>query len=344
MRVPDQIRKSVVFIGVYGDLLEPEWRATAYIVAVPDAMRKFRQEDERYVLTSVYPFTFIGTARHVAEKLEGKRFALRVNTRDGAVRIIQGEADTRWWYHPTERQYVDAALAMFTPEDFGNLDVETIDVDLFADKERIEDSNIGAGDEVFIAGLFTKITETTQNIPIVRIGNLAMMPDEKIPFKDGKLIEAYLVESRSIGGLSGSPVFVRETIKVQGFTASGMYLDSAGRLLPPNEVIEVSGLGKIWFLGSMIGHWDEPTGLIHIKVPEAVNMGISPMVPAHKIKEILTQKELLDMVKEVNKEISVKKHAGAKYDFAESEKHDVFTKEDFDAALKKVTRKKSGNK
>jgi len=46
-----------------------------------------------------------------------------------------------------------------------------------------------------------------------------MIPGEKIPF--GKnLIEAYLVEMRSIGRLSGSPVFVRETLKTQYLPAT----------------------------------------------------------------------------------------------------------------------------
>jgi hypothetical protein len=341
MRVPDQIRKSVAFIGVYGDLPEPEWRATAYIIAVPDAMRIFRREDERFISTSVYPFTFIATARHVAEKLEGKKFALRVNTCDGGVRIIAGEPNTRWWYHPTEKQYVDAALAMFLPGDFGNLDIQTIQIGLFADNERIQASHIGAGDEVFVAGLFTKIANTTQNIPIVRIGNLAMMPDEKIPFKDGKMIEAYLVETRSIGGLSGSPVFVRETVTIQELR-SGIRFNSPYHVPPDDLLVSMSGLGKIWFLGSMIGHWDTPTESLHIAIPEAVNMGISPMVPAQKIKEILLQKELLDMVKQVNEEIASKKHAGAVYDFADEKK--PLTREDFEDALKKATRKVSDRK
>ena len=33
-------------------------------------------------------------------------------------------------------------------------------------------------------------------------------------------------------------------------------------------------------------------------------MGIAPIVPAHRIKEIIMQKELLDMMKKVDAEIS----------------------------------------
>jgi len=338
MRVPDQLRKTVLFIGVFGDLPEPEWKATGYLVAVPDAVRTLRDIPTPYGYTGTvaYPFTFLATARHVAEKLEGQRFALRVNRLDDTIGIIHGQADTKWWYHPTDRQHVDAALAMFVTDNCGDLDIQAVHLAWFADDETIRRANLGAGDEVFIAGLFTKITETSKNIPIVRIGNLAMMPGEKIPFKDGKLIDAYLVESRSLGGLSGSPVFVRQTVRIDGQAIREGFVDSAGRKLPKNEV--VSGLGRIYFLGSMIGHWDEPTGF-SFPQHEAVNMGISPMVPAQKIKEILTQSELLEMVKKVNEELAVKNHVGAVEDFAIDEKAPPLTKEDFEAALKRASRK-----
>jgi hypothetical protein len=338
MRVPDQLRKTVLFIGVIGDLPEPEWRATGYLVAVPDAIRTLTDivSPHGYTGTVNYPFTFLATARHVAEKLEGKEFTLRVNRHDGTIAIIRGLADTRWWYHPTDRQHVDAALAMFFPDNYGELDIQAIHVAWFADEDTIRRAHIGAGDEVFIAGLFTKITETTKNIPIVRIGNLAMVPGEKIPFKDGKLIDAYLVETRSLGGLSGSPVFVRPTVRMGGQGSREGVTDLSGRKLSKNET--VSGLGRIYFLGSMIGHWDQPTGF-SFPEHEAVNMGISPMVPAQKIKEILTQPELLDMVKKVNEELAVNKHSNAVEDFAASGEEAAFTKEDFESALKKASRK-----
>jgi len=200
------------------------------------------------------------------------------------------------------------------------------------------------GDEVFLAGLFTEVKETTKNIPIVRIGNLAMMPGEKIPFKDGRLIEAYLVESRSIGGLSGSPVFIRETLSV----STGWQLKPGFKLNAVNDAspetsdfqrLELAGVGRFYFLGSMIGHWDAPTGF-NLTEKETVNMGVSPVVPAHKIKEIITQPALRDMIRNMNEEMAATKHPNAKEDFAVKSKDKVpFTKEDFEAASKKVSRK-----
>jgi len=286
-----------------------------------------------------YPFMFLATARHVAEKLEGKDFALRANKKDGTLAIIEGHADQKWWYHPTERRYVDAAVTIFFPPNLRDLAIFWIDIGLFVDSQTVAACNLGVGDEVFLAGLFTEVTETTRNIPIVRTGNLAMMPGEKIPFKDGRLIDAYLVESRSVGGLSGSPVFIRQTVMMQG-VKPGVKINSPHHVAPYDLSVTMSGLGQIFFLGSMIGHWDAPTGF-HLPEHEAVNMGVSPVVPAHKIQEIITQPELQEVMREMMNKIQKEKHSNAKEDFAGSSKQpqSVFTKEDFDAALKKVTRK-----
>jgi len=345
MRVPDEIRKSVVFIGVKEDLPEWEWKGTGYIIAVPEPNFIFNEvlehRGKKFEGQASYPFLFLATARHVAEKLEGRDFAFRANKIDGSIAIIEGHADQKWWYHPTEKQYVDAAVTIFFPPNLRGLDINWVGTDIFADEEIIKEAELGVGDEVFMAGLFTKVNETSKNIPIVRIGNLAMMPGEKIPFNDGKLIDAYLVESRSIGGLSGSPVFIRQTILHRGFTASGHYLNSRHKPLPENEVVYVSGLGRIYFLGSAIGHWDAATGF-PLTQNEAVNMGISPVVPAHKIMEIIAQPELMEVAKEMSEKMAAKKHSDAVLDWGDDKKKEkTFTKEDFETALKKVSRKKS---
>jgi hypothetical protein len=348
MRVPDEIRKSVLFIGVKEDLPDWEWVGTGYLIAVPDARHEFEDEPIEqaghwFYGGASYPFIFLATARHVAEKLEGRDFALRTNKNDGSVAILEGHSDQKWWYHPTEKAYVDAAVTIFFPPNLRELDIFWVDIGLFVDDARIKASNLGIGDEVFLAGLFTEVTETTSNIPIVRIGNLAMMPGEKIPFKDGRLIEAYLVESRSMGGLSGSPVFIRETVAIQALR-SGLKFN-ATQHIPPSDMMQVlSGVGRIYFLGSMIGHWDSPTGF---KIPEkeAVNMGISPIVPSHKIREIIRQPELREVMREMTQDLAKQKHSTAKEDFGSQRQNEsVFTKEDFEAALRKASRKLSDQK
>ena len=100
-----------------------------------------------------------------------------------------------------------------------------------------------------------------------------MMPDEPIPTKKGS-IEGYLIEARSIGGLSGSPVFVRESVAV--------------------------GVGAFYLMGLMHGHWDIPPEDKNDTVDttdanKAVNMGIAIVVPTRKILEVINREELVDM-------------------------------------------------
>jgi hypothetical protein len=318
MRVPDQITKCVLFVGS-AEMPEPEYRGTAFIVTWPG-----RNHND---------FAFMVTARHVAEHLEGNEFWIRANTKKGSAVDLKGLPDNPWWYHPTEREYVDAAVTMFSPARLAELDVEHIPVKMFADRAIIEVKHLGIGDEVFITGLFTKVTETTKNIPIVRTGTVAMIPGERIPFGN-KLIDAYLIEARSIGGLSGSPVFVRETLMMP---ASGSYVSAISLGEAPPKWL--SGLGEIYFLGSMIGHWDVPEGFSPTQA-EAVNMGVAPIVPAHKIREIILQPELVELMKKIDDEMTAKNQKGAKLDFADSNPK-PFTRDDFESALKKVSRKKS---
>lgn len=70
------------------------------------------------------------------------------------------------------------------------------------------DRNLELGDEVFFSGLFYPHSGTRRNIPIVRIGNVAALLEEPVLNRNGVPMDLYLMESRSIGGLSGSPVFV----------------------------------------------------------------------------------------------------------------------------------------
>ena len=63
------------------------------------------------------------------------------------------------------------------------------------------------GDEVFISGAFVGRVGYCKNIPVVRIANIAAMPEEPIDFASPRQ-PAYLIETRSLGGTSGSPVFL----------------------------------------------------------------------------------------------------------------------------------------
>ena len=134
-------------------------------------------------------------------------------------------------------------------------------------QEDVLENGIGAGDEVFMAGLFTKHSGTSKNMPIVRMGNVAMMPRDAVETKYGDM-ETYLIEARSIGGMSGSPVFVCKA-----------------------DVIGEPG--RMWLMGLIHGHWqlrDEgsaDTVIEDLTSNGPINMGIAIVVPAQKIWETL---------------------------------------------------------
>jgi hypothetical protein len=108
-----------------------------------------------------------------------------------------------------------------------------------------------------------------------------MIPTERIPVEEFDPMEAYLAEGRSIGGLSSSPVFVRKTVNINLRGSGGEYLPLAGT-------------GKIYFLGLMHGHWDVPKSLETTTQAEVVNMGVSIVVRAHKIWEVLNHPGLVE--------------------------------------------------
>ncbi len=78
-------------------------------------------------------------------------------------------------------------------------------------------------------------------------------------------------------------------------------------------------------------------------------MGIAPIVPAHKIKEIILQPELVEMMKRIDDEMRAKNQKGATLDFAPSQAKlqrteadfeiPVPTDEQFSDALRKASRK-----
>jgi hypothetical protein len=199
---------------------------------------------------------------------------------------------------------------------------------MFATPEVMQRAGIGIGDEIAVVGLFTGFPGKEKHFPIVRTGNLAMLPSERIPVKDFDPMEAYLAEGRSIGGLSGSAVFVRQTVNVN-------FRD------PDGSVVPFAGTGKIYFLGLMVGKWALPDDFGSGVQAEAINMGVSTICPAHKILEVVYHPELVKMRAKHDEEIGKERsrHAGAAGTDTELEPQATLTKAGFEAALKKASRK-----
>lgn len=315
MRIPDEMRKCVVFLAVEQGA-EKKCIGTAFFVEMK---------------SPVAPLTFyyLVTAKHCAKAVQDIQFWITVNQKSGGVREIDAEG-ARWFYHPTDEEHVDVAVLPITPP--SGLDSMSINNINFFTPQNYPTLGIGTGDEVFITGLFSLAKGSRRNMPIVRLGSIAMMPEGKIPTRDFGEIDAYLVETRSFGGVSGSPVFVRPTT-------------DTGRAMRGSVV---GGSRHFYLLGLMHGHWEiDPNAInqVNIKgVDEGVNLGIAIVVPTYKIVEVLNHPEIMAMRKQ--KQDDWKKEQGLpKADTASTKNSsDTFTESDFENALTKATRKLSDQK
>jgi len=308
MRIPHQVLKCVGFIS--HDQPKSDYLGTVFVVSLQSEADPSGG------------YAHLVTAKHVAELIDPGPFVIGMNAKDGT-KLMLKSGDARWWYHPTESDSVDVAVTYFAPGMADEYDVESIPSTIFASDSSLMQYGVGLGDEIFTVGLFTRFFGTSRFEPIVRIGNLAMMPHQRIPLKGFGEAEGYLVEGRSIGGLSGSPVFVRNTVYMPGRTAEG-------------EEVQLAGTGsRIQLLGLMHGHWDLPMKFKKAEQEEAVNMGVAIVIPAKKILETLHHPELVQMRKEMDEKTRDSNLPAA--DAASPKK--PFTKVDFETTLKKVSRK-----
>lgn len=263
MIVPNEIRKCVAFVAIEMANGEMRMVGTAFFLS--------RHVEDRI-------WTYFVTAKHVIE-------GIRKNGLEWAnIRVIWtgDESDklkwlqiklSDWKFHPTDDSIDVAVFAGNLPD---SCDQFTYSISRIVSAEMVANEQVGHGTEVFITGLFVKHYGQIKNIPIVRIGNIAAMPEEQIDFKAGRF-DAYLIEARSIGGLSGSPVFV-----------------NLEKIYSHRGQLRIRRKGtEHYLLGMMLGHWDAgASALDEAKADttdfQRVNMGIGIVVPIEKIIEVIS--------------------------------------------------------
>ena len=220
---------------------------------------------------------FLITAKHVIDgvrRLGLDEIYVRVNLKSGEAAWLKCEGE--WFFHP-ESESVD--LALLRAGIPAELDHLAIPHSLCVTEETLATHEVGLGDEVFVVGLFRHHSGNSKNIPIVRVGNLAAMTEERVVTQHFGPMDAYLIEARSIGGLSGSAVFLN----------LGVVRHVGG------QVKHAQG-GPIFFLLGLIhGHYDVPSLSIDSSelddgsglTTEKINTGMAIVVPTHKIFEAL---------------------------------------------------------
>ncbi|MGC1276000.1 MAG: hypothetical protein WBC44_20025 [Planctomycetaceae bacterium] len=140
---------------------------------------------------------------HYDQLVDPKVF-LRMNVVGGVTEIEVPLS--AWVRHPDAS--VDVAVAELPT--IPGIDQAFFTTAWLATPEVIKKKGIGLGDDLFVVGLFKEFYGKHRNAPIVRVGNIAAMPTEKVAWSlngEQKQMEVYLAEVRSTGGVSGSPVF-----------------------------------------------------------------------------------------------------------------------------------------
>jgi hypothetical protein len=260
VNLPDVIRNCVAFI-LYETPEGTFYSGTTFFVRVDDT------DGGRATKQETVSFLYAITARHVIDGIRrrGSQVKVRVNDRHGSSRIIDTDPDN-WLTHPTDAT-TDVTVLPWSSD--ADLDIGPFPITPHSsavDASEMEKRGLGIGDSIYSVGLFWRHAGSSRNLPIVRAGIIAAMPQEPVITPLGDMT-AYLVELRSIKGLSGSPVFIQTSQQAHS---------------------------HIGLLGIMHGHWsvssseldafEQGSGTI-----SRLNVGIGVVVPIDKALDIINQ-------------------------------------------------------
>jgi hypothetical protein len=290
MRLPDTIALNPVFLGVRHEGRE-RIAGTGFFFTI-------RSEPDPNT-----NFGYLVTARHCVEQAQrlGPMF-VRINRRTPGppirglphAEVIARVADAevidldgaQWIFHDDEAN--DVAVLPFMPTADDHLFV-AVERESLATADVLANEAIGIGDDLVVVGLFSSHHGRTINRPIVRSGIIAAMPEE--PLEDpnsGLPYDAYLAEVRSIGGLSGSPVWA---------------IINPARVRP-NSTTPERRL-HFYLLGLIRGHWrkdDEWLADVAETETDSLNTGIAIVTPIEKAIDIIDSEDLIRERRRVERE------------------------------------------
>lgn len=288
MQIPPEILKCVCFVEV---MKGGKWclNGTAFIVSLPLEGVHPAVDPEPYALYAV-------TAKHVLH-MDGKApdqddpwwyddARLVLNTMAGGIDYLP-VTPTDWYPHPLS----DCAAIRVDIDPF-HFDYMHYPAKSYVNSEFFETHQVTPGEEVIVMGLLWAHPGRPQITPIVRVGHLAAFPLDPVNLDTGPEVAA-LVEVLSIGGLSGSPAFIHLGDFRREDYGRGELLALQG---------EVGPTGGNWLLGIVHGRFvhEDPRK----PQSESLNVGITPVIYASHIDELLQSermtKERDAVVKEKN--------------------------------------------
>ena len=196
----DDVKKCITFIYLPNSKGELEPKGTAFFIGIDDTLQD---------LTYVY----VVTAKHVLWDEVKKAFVpdawLRLNKNEGDAAFVRIPMRTsgvnRNIYTHTDST-VDLVVVAGVPNQ-DKYSFRILPLQIIRTSQDLKKSGLTEGTDVFIPALFVPHTGEHKNYPIVRFGKIALVSDEQIIW-DGLLQRLYLIESISIVGHSGAPVFL----------------------------------------------------------------------------------------------------------------------------------------
>lgn len=208
---------------------------------------------------------------------------IRLNTVSGGTYVEELPAN-RWVKHPDGDDLAVCVVKIDSTHKY-----KSIGQDYLLTREKTEALNIGPGDAAFVIGRFINADGRQKNLPTARSGIIAQSPWEKVRQRRQTASgffdqESFLVEAKSVGGFSGSPVFVHLDV-------------NHGRVDRPGLRVGVED--SIWLLGVDWGHivdWTPVCDAAGVANPYGqqvrTNTGMMGVVPSWKLKDIFDCDEL----------------------------------------------------
>jgi hypothetical protein len=293
---------------------------SGFIVAVPS-----RHAD-------LTPYLRVVTNRHVVE--DGRCRFVRFKGRTGDAVIMQTHLEH--WVRADDDDL--AVMGFGIPKE---IEWHAISTDIFLDENcEVEGWPVLPGDEVFFFGRFITHDGRQRNKPVVRFGNVSMLPDPDALVKIGGDREqlAFLVECRSLSGFSGSPALV----KLEGSRLTDEATRREGRLPRTLRLMGVD-CAHLPFWSPLRERRDHET-VIKDRWVET-NSGIAAIVPAWRLLRLLNSEQLMAEREEAERKRGERqrKASVAVPDVAIATEPG-FTETDFLDALKRVSRKQSDEK
>jgi hypothetical protein len=225
-------------------------------------------------------YVYAITNEHVIRPPGGKpgNPVIRLTDVTGETKIIQVRSNA-WLSHPNDDDLAATCLPQSSDNEYSWLYSSEL-----VTQADINQYQLGPGDDCFMIGRLTTYDGKQRNEPVLRFGNIAMMPQLILDISRAHQQESFLVEMRTLSGFSGSPVIV--------------YYSTVGQRMQPDPQLDGGVayaslvINRAWLLGVDWGFLPAPSNVIDGRGDQKkINSGMAGVIPAWKVSELLNREE-----------------------------------------------------